>query len=109
MLVCRCLTRHELCRIVSGTMNRACVVGAVVLALLVFWVPVAMASGACATMMDDRCEGPCGASSCPTVLSASDLTWPGPDTDLAPQVSDQLPTDSPASLEPPPKAFLLPA
>ena len=89
-------------------MKRGHVILGFVLAVLVVLAPVAMAFDTCATMMA-WCEGPCGISPCAVVFSVPEPIWPGPITYLAPQVRVELRPGSPASLEPPPKFFLLSA
>ena len=79
-----------------------------VVAVLVFLAPIAMAFGACAGMTA-MCEGPCGASSCGAVSIAPHSISLGPVTGLAPQDPGRLPAATLSSLDPPPKSFLLSA
>ena len=79
---------------------------AVAMLVLVGWVllgPVAMAFSGCA--MGAMCEGPCGAAACaivaPTLSGA-----PAPASSLEVALDRELPANTPAGLEHPPKSLL---
>ena len=80
------------------------VVAILVLALWVLVVPVAMAFSGCASM-GAMCEGPCGTSACaifpPTLSSAPALA-----SVVDVRIDRELPSNSPAGLERPPKSLL---
>jgi hypothetical protein len=80
------------------------VVAIVVLALWVLLAPVAMAFSGCASM-GAMCEGPCGTTACaivtPTLSSAPALVAV---FDVA--IDRELPANTPAGLEHPPKSLL---